>query len=134
VSTRRSPRLRIKDLPPSMQDAAREAKRREADAEAVRIVRHFSAAGLPAPTREHRFEPSRKWRLDLAWPAHRLALEVEGGVWMAGRHTRGSGYLRDVAKYNRLAVLGWRLLRCTPETLYEAETLELVRSALEVGC
>lgn len=130
MSIRRAPRLRLKDLPPEMRDAARALRRKEAAEERIRLVRHFTAAGLPTPTPEHQFAPPRLWRLDLAWPAHRLALEVEGGVWTEGRHTRGSGFLRDMEKYNRLAVLGWRILRCTPEELYEPATLELVRAAL----
>jgi hypothetical protein len=41
------------------------------------------AVGLPVPIREHRFAPPRRWRFDYAWPAHRLALEIEGGTWTA---------------------------------------------------
>jgi hypothetical protein len=54
----------------------------------------IAAAGLPAPVREHRFAPPRRWRFEYAWPAHRLALEVEGGTWTGGRHVRGRGYGR----------------------------------------
>jgi hypothetical protein len=126
----RAPRVATKHLPSHLRAAAREARRREKLEEQERMVGHFSSAGLPAPEPEHSFEPSRKWRLDLAWPTHRLALEVEGGVWTRGRHTRGAGFLADMEKYNRLAVLGWRLLRVTPEQLYAPETVALVRAAL----
>ena len=27
---------------------------------------------------EHRFHPSRLWRLDLAWPEEKLAVEIDG--------------------------------------------------------
>lgn len=72
------------------------------------------AAGLPEPVAEFRFHPERRWRLDWAWPDWRLALEIEGGVWTGGRHTRGRGFLGDMEKYNALALAGWRLVRCTP--------------------
>lgn len=85
---------------------------------------------LPAPESEYRFAPPRRWRMDYAWPAHRVALEVEGGVWTRGRHTRPTGYLRDVEKYNAAAVRGWRLLRCTPSTLATLGTVALVKEAL----
>lgn len=61
--------------------------------------------------REHHFSDERGWRFDFAWPAVQVAVEVEGGVWSYGRHLRGSGYLRDVEKYNAAALAGWRVLR-----------------------
>src|ERR1041385_1632066 len=47
---------------------------------------------LPKPTTEYRFAPPRRWRFDFAWPEGRLALEVEGGSFVAGRHTRGTPF------------------------------------------
>ena len=51
-------------------------------------------SGLPEPIREHKFHPTRRWRLDFFWlcpiSGYDLALEVEGGTWMArSRHTSG---------------------------------------------
>jgi hypothetical protein len=65
-------------------------------------------------TLEHRFSPPRRFRFDLALPAWRIALEVEGGVWTCGRHTRPRGFLADIEKYNMAAILGWRVVRCVP--------------------
>ena len=87
-------------------------------------------AKLPAPVPEYRFHPTRRWRIDFAWPAERVALEVEGGVWTGGRHTRGAGFLKDAEKYNALAVLGWRLLRVTPSQLATLDTVAMLRSTL----
>ena len=75
------------------------------------------AAGLPEPVPEYRFAPPRRWRFDWAWPGDRIALEVEGGIWTRGRHTRGVGALGDMAKYNSAAIQGWCLLRVTPSQL-----------------
>ena len=88
-----------------------------------------AAMGVPPPVSEHKFHPARKWRFDFAWPEVRLALEVEGGVWTGGRHTRGAGFLKDIEKYNVAACLGWRVLRCTPGTLLHRETIEAVKQA-----
>lgn len=74
---------------------------------------------LPEPEREYRFDPVRRWRFDFAWPDVRVALEVEGGVYSHGRHTRGSGFTRDVEKYNMAVMLGWAVLRVTGAMLYE---------------
>ena len=65
-----------------------------------------------------------------AWIEQRVALEVEGGVWTRGRHTRGSGYVKDLEKYSEAAAQGWRLVRVTPDQLCTLETIELLKRAL----
>jgi hypothetical protein len=95
------------------------------------FLARLAGAGLPAPVREYRFAPPRKWRFDWAWlPPIALALEVEGGVWTRGRHTRGAGFLKDCEKYNTATLLGWRVLRVTPATLCTDATLALLRAAM----
>ena len=86
--------------------------------------------GLPAPVAEYVFAPPRRWRLDYAWPDARVALEVEGGAWTRGRHTRAAGFLGDMDKYNELAARGWLLVRCTPTTLYRHETFLYIAQAM----
>lgn len=67
-----------------------------------------------APTPEYKFCPDRRWRIDYAWVDKKVAVEIEGGAWTNGRHTRGAGFVNDIEKYNRLTEEGWRLLRYTP--------------------
>lgn len=92
--------------------------------------------GWGRPVQEYRFAPPRRWRFDYAWPSRKVAIEVEGGVWIAGRHTRGKGYIRDLEKYNEAALLGWTVLRYTPaqmrDLLYlrDLQRLEKARIAL----
>jgi hypothetical protein len=50
-------------------------------------------------------------------------------VWTNGRHVRGAGFLEDIAKYNRAAVLGWRLIRCTPAGLHDLWTITQLTEA-----
>lgn len=83
--------------------------------------------GLPEPVREFRF-CARKWRIDLAWPEEKLAVEIEGGVWTKGRHTRPKGFLGDLEKYNSLSLLGWSLLRFTPQQVRTGEAVTVVVS------
>lgn len=85
---------------------------------------------LDAPYAEYLFHISRSWRFDFAWPRQKIALEVEGGVWTKGRHTRPKGFLADCEKYNAAAVLGWRVLRVTPQTLLTTDTVNMVKEAM----
>ena len=87
-------------------------------------------AKLPAPVAELRFAPPRRWRFDYAWPVYNLALEVEGGVWTRGRHTRGKGAIADMEKYNAAVIAGWRLLRVTPDQLHTLETVTMIRDVI----
>jgi len=68
----------------------------------------------PGCVKEHYFHPSRKWRFDFAWPELKIALEIEGGGWVYGRHNRPQGHENDCEKYSEAAVLGWRIIHCTP--------------------
>lgn len=86
--------------------------------------------GLPMPLTEHRFHGTRRWRFDYAWPEHQVALEVEGGVWVGGRHTSGAGFVKDMEKYNEAACMGWRIIRCQPRQLCTMQTVETLRRAL----
>lgn len=90
---------------------------------------------IPAPTREHRFDATRRWRFDFAWPfasGGGVALEIEGGLWKRGRHNRAPGMIADMEKYNSATVQGWRVLRVTPQQLITRNTIDLLRAAMEV--
>jgi hypothetical protein len=76
------------------------------------------------------FHPTRKWRFDYAVLEHKVAIEVEGGVWTRGRHTRPQGFLCDVEKYNAGTLLGWRIFRVTPDDLCKTKTFDLIKQAV----
>jgi very-short-patch-repair endonuclease len=92
----------------------------------------IKAEGLPTPEREFRFHETRRWRFDFAWPDRKLAVEVDGGVWTRGRHTRGAGFERDCEKLNEAVLLGWRVLRVTPGMVKLGEAVRVLKVALEV--
>lgn len=81
--------------------------------------------------KEYKFHPERRWRFDYAIPEHKIALEVEGGVWTHGRHTRPQGFLGDIEKYNTATLMGWRVFRTTPTDLYRTATINLLKSAIK---
>lgn len=80
--------------------------------------------------KEFKFHPIRKWRFDYAIPDHKIALEVEGGVWTGGRHTSSVGFMKDMEKYNTATLMGWRVFRTTPDELYRLKTLNLLKTAI----
>ncbi len=79
----------------------------------MRIVRQLLAAGLPAPERQHEILVGGELvaRVDLAYPEWRVAMEVDGFRWHAGRQP----FRSDRTRANRIEAAGWRLLRAAPE-------------------
>ena len=94
------------------------------------IALQARAAGLPEPVAEHRFHPERRWRFDHAWPAEKVALEVDGGTWTGGRHVTGAGYAADLEKLNTAVAMGWRVLRVTPAMVADGRALLWVSEVL----
>jgi len=78
---------------------------------------------------EYRFHPIRKWRFDYAIVSQKIAIEVEGGCWVQGRHTRGKGFINDIEKYNVATSLGWKIFRVIPGKEFEA--IKYIREAIE---
>jgi len=96
------------------------------------VLAYFASERLPVPVMEHVFCPTRKWRFDFAWKDKKLALEVEGGVFTGGRHTRGAGFRNDIEKYNTAALMGWMVLRVMPENLCMLDTVKMIKEALTI--
>lgn len=83
--------------------------------------------------REIALVPGRKWRVDFWIPAKDIAVEVEGGTWSNGRHSRGFGFENDARKYNALALIGVKVLRFTTQMVESGEAIDIIRQALDGG-
>lgn len=130
------------DLPASVQakvpkrkpsPATEIAKRLRAEQAAFRRGLFFAmlvGAALPLPEPEVRFDPDRMWKFDYAWRTAKVALEVDGGAFAGGRHTRGAGFRRDLEKMNAAVVGGWKVLRVLPEQLTNKATETALRRLL----
>lgn len=111
------------------------------------------AEGWPEPVVEYRFvldehtqgrtryvtqtKRVRTWRFDFAWPEQLVAVEMEGGVFTGGAHTRGRDYDADTQKYNASVALGWRVLRYTVAAIDERpmQMVEEIKGVLkEIQC
>lgn len=93
---------------------------KESEAERAFLTRWLQLSTLDGGVvymyREYKFVPTRNWRFDFAWPEQRVAVEIEGGVYMrVSGHTSATGYQKDCAKYNAAIEAGWVVLRYTPQ-------------------
>lgn len=87
------------------------------------------------PLREYKFVDDRRWRFDFAWPDKKLAVEVEGGTSFGrSRHSRGDGFERDAAKYNRASREGWVVLRYTTRMVGAGEAIDEILEVLGAAC
>ena len=71
------------------------------------------AVGISGAVTEHAFHETRKWRFDVAWPALKFAVEIDGGLFVNGGHSRGKAREGDMEKDAEAMALGWRVLRCS---------------------
>lgn len=118
------------------------------------LAAQLEQAGIPFE-REYRFAPEdwcrangyltpagqpRKWRADFAiarddWMSDErpdFLVEVDGGGYVAGRHSRGRGMEADAEKQSAAAILGYRVLRVTPAQVEDGRALSWIRQALNI--
>ncbi len=129
-AVRRPPRKPERELSPAEFWTREEAAVRRRALEDL-LAWHIKTWGLPEPEREYRFDPVRLWRIDFAWPAFRLAVEVEGLTDAGGRHQRIQGFEKDEEKYNALQLAGWTLLRFSSRAIRSAFAVRAIQVALE---
>lgn len=86
--------------------------------------------GLPDPIFEYRFHDTRKWKFDICFWPNRVAIEVQGGLFVQGRHTRGAALLKEYEKLNEAAKMGWRIIYLQPKDLCLTETVKLIKECL----
>ncbi|KAF1025005.1 MAG: hypothetical protein GAK29_02174 [Acinetobacter bereziniae] len=95
------------------------------DGEAA-LIQHFKAYGI-GYEQEYQFNENRKWRADFHITGTKILIEVEGGIWSNGRHTRGKGYIADMEKYNSAIELGYSVFRYSTEQVKSGKAIEEIR-------
>jgi very-short-patch-repair endonuclease len=94
------------------------------------LLFQLRAEGLPTPETQVRFDDTRRWRFDFAWPSARLAVEVNGGEWSQGRHNRAAGMRGDYEKINTATIQGWRVLQFAGSQVTDGSAVLVIRAAL----
>lgn len=92
----------------------------------TKVLRLIAGAGLPLPSQQFRVElQGRRRYIDLAWPDHKLAIEVQGPT-----HREKSRYDDDRIRMNELVLLGWRPLEIVP-AMSDDSIVDQLRRALD---
>ncbi|WP_312209980.1 DUF559 domain-containing protein [Acinetobacter variabilis] len=73
---------------------------------------------------EFYFHPDRKWRADFHLIDKKILVEIEGGIWSGGRHTRGKGYLGDMEKYNAATMMGFQVIRFSTDQVKSGHAIQ----------
>ena len=95
----------------------------------TRVLRLLVAAGFPAPVQQYRVRSGgRTFRIDLAYPQKRVAIELDGWEF---HHTR-TAFDDDRARANLLVASGWTVVRFTSRTSDE-EIVECLRAIGQSG-
>lgn len=75
----------------------------------------------------------KDWRFDFAFVELKLAVEVEGGSWSSGRHTRGKGFEDDCIKYGKAMELGWNVYRCTGGMIKSGQAAKTIAALIALS-
>ena len=102
----------------------------------ILLATQLEQAGIPFE-REYRFARmlGRKWRSDFyvhdgRFGVNALLVEIDGGGWVQGHHSRGKGIEDDAEKQSAAAILGYRVIRLTPKQVEDGRGLAWIRQAL----
>lgn len=101
----------------------------ESELELMLLVR-IERAGLPSGHGQARIIPGRGFLFDRVWPSRRVAVEVQGGLYINGAHSRGSGIERDCLKASMAAAHGWRVLPVSKAMIESGDAVRLIAQAL----
>ena len=89
--------------------------------------------GFPEPEVQYPlpWRPTRKGRVDFAYPQIRLIIEVDGRAW----HTTLEAFESDRLRDNHAQLAGWRVLRITYRMLVEQPEMvrDMIRRAFEMS-
>lgn len=90
-----------------------------------RLDQQILEAGLPEPRRNWFFLNGRDFELDRAWPAAKLAVEVQG---MA--HRIKGKFQRDIEKRALALLAGWKVLEVDGASIRDGRAIQWLKELL----
>lgn len=93
-------------------------------------IKHEGSGVIPIPKREVKLIPNRKYRFDFVWEKEKIAVEIEGGIWMryGGAHSRPWGILRDMEKSNYATRLGYQVYRFSTKDVKTGDAIRFIKN------
>lgn len=91
----------------------------------------WEGLGGPPLEKEYKFHKKRQWRADYAHIPSRTLIEIEGGVWIRGRHIRPQGFMKDIEKYTTATLEGWTVFRLSPNMIDNIWVPKLIKFCKE---
>lgn len=70
--------------------------------------------------------PGRQFKFDFACPSRRFLVELQGGNYQRGAHSRPLGLKRDYEKCNLAQRHGWRIFQFDGDAVRDGDALEWV--------
>lgn len=98
-----------------------------------RFLLYWQSLGGPELKREFRFHQTRKWRSDFAHLESRTLIEIEGGIYIQGRHNRAAGFIADAEKYLEAFLADWNVVRLTGPQITAPNLERLIRRVQSRG-
>lgn len=94
------------------------------------LAAHLRAAGIQHK-RQHRWHPTRRFAADFAFDegvTTTLLVEVDGGLFVRGRHSRGPAREADMERDAEAMMLGWTVLRVSPRHVKTGKALAWIEA------
>lgn len=91
-----------------------------------RLDQQIEEAGIPEPRKNWFFVTGRNYELDRAWPALKIAVEVQG---MA--HRIKGKFKADIEKRALAMLGGWRVLEVDGASIRDGRAIEWLKKLLE---
>lgn len=106
------------------------ASLKHAQSRAVEDLLAFQLTAYQVPyERNFRIHPERRFAADFYLRAPALVVEVDGGGFVQGRHSRGQGIENDCEKSALIACLPARLMRVTPRQVRSGNAVQWILRA-----
>lgn len=94
------------------------------------LLNRLERSGLPLGEPQVRGIPGRQFAFDRAWPDQRVAVDVQGAIYVKGGHSTGVGIERDTEKACLAALAGWRYLPVTEKQIKSGQAVDWIARAL----